>query len=201
MCKERASQFALAINSTTQRKTSKGLLMPSTILLDCNSGRLRLTANHQAADSATDKTWALEEEKWPGINSAHSTKSSSNTDRVSWAHQKQARLPGCNLTVQTCSLCRLCSRLRGNIPLWASQQVKPRSTWLFWYCSQPDPTRLQQAQSAWPFCGTSSQTNGKTSDKEKSKEGVLQHSGITLIPILRLSWPVISQPQDNGEND
>ena len=63
MSEERASQFALAINSTTQRKTSKGLLMPSTILLDCNSGRLRLTANHQAADTATDKTWALEEEK------------------------------------------------------------------------------------------------------------------------------------------
>jgi len=63
MSEERASQFALAINSTTQRKTSKGLLMPSTILLDCKSGRLRLTANHQAADSATDNTWALEGEK------------------------------------------------------------------------------------------------------------------------------------------
>ena len=63
MSEERASQFALAINSTTQRKTSKGLLMPSTILLDCKLGRLRLTANHQAADSATDNTWALEGEK------------------------------------------------------------------------------------------------------------------------------------------
>ena len=36
--------------------------MPSTILLDCKSGRLRLTTNHQAADSATDNTWALEGE-------------------------------------------------------------------------------------------------------------------------------------------
>ena len=46
MSEERASQFALAINSTTQLKTSKGLLTPSTILLDCKSGRLRLTAHH-----------------------------------------------------------------------------------------------------------------------------------------------------------
>lgn len=60
MSEKRASQFALAINSTTQLKTSKGLLMPSTILLDCKSGRLRLTANHQAPHSATDNTWALE---------------------------------------------------------------------------------------------------------------------------------------------
>ena len=54
MSNERASTFVLAINSTTQIKTSKGLLMPSTILLDCKSGRLRSTANHQAPDSATD---------------------------------------------------------------------------------------------------------------------------------------------------
>ena len=53
---EKASAFALTINSTTQLKTSKGLLMPSTILLDCKSGRLRLTANHQTPDSATVKT-------------------------------------------------------------------------------------------------------------------------------------------------
>ena len=53
---EKASAFALTINSTTHLKTSKGLLMPSTILLDCKSGRLRLTANHQTPDSATVKT-------------------------------------------------------------------------------------------------------------------------------------------------
>ena len=78
MSEERASQFALAINSTTQLKTLKGLLTPSTILLDCKSGRLRLTAHHQPPDSATDNTWSLEWEKRPGINSAHPTNISSS---------------------------------------------------------------------------------------------------------------------------